>query len=245
MIIGYKMLITDEIRNRTICDLSGPLSSEKSKHYQELFALAVLRYFEPNRFADFMKVDAPDLQCNSTMSGVEVTLATLKNEAAISGDHVKYRLTKDENKKTLLKNKIEERGGKVDEYGISYPVKTTPMEYEAIQNAVVRKNDKLSSYKEKGYKEMGLFILYEEPLFPTWTEDKLKQLFEDAKGNPAYDVIYLYASGVLFTYRYKDKIIRKYSMPEEDHEALGTIARMTVDGEININCPIWTTYKEN
>lgn len=238
------MLIADEIRNRTILDLPGPLSAEQRKHFQELFALAVLRYFEPNRFVEYVKADAPDLQCKSTMSGVEVTIATAKDEAAVSGDHVKYRLTNDEGKKSLLKSKIEKRGGKVDEYGISYPVKTMPMEYEAIRNAIVRKNNKLNSYKEKGYKEMGLFVLYEEPIFSTWTEEKFKQLFEDTKATPSYDVIYLCSSNVLFTYRYADKTLKMYSMPREDREALGAIVRMTVDGEIDINSLIWTSCKE-
>ena len=238
------MLITDEIRSKTIMDFPAPLSAEQCKHFQELFALAVLRYFEPNLFLKYTKDDAPDLQCKSTMSGIEVTLATSEIEAAVSGDHVKYRLTNDEAKKSLLKNKIEKRGGEIDEYCISYPVKTTSTEYESIRNAIVRKNSKLNSYKEKGYKEIGLFVLYEEPLFPTWTEDKLKQLFEDAKGNPAYDVIYLCSSNVLFTYRYADKELKMNSMPREDHEALGAIARMTVDGEININSSVWTTCKE-
>ena len=238
------MLITDEIRSKTILDFPTPLSAEQSKHYQELFALAVLRYFEPNRFSKYTKEDAPDLQCKSTMSGIEVTLATSKNEAAVSGDHVKYRLTNDQGKKALLKNKIEKRGGKVDEYGISYPGKTISMEYEAIHNAIIKKNGKLNSYIEKGYKEMGLFVLYEEPLFSTWTEEKFKQLFEDTKTTPSYDVIYLCSSNVLFTYRYTDKTLKMYSMPREDHEALGAIVRMTVDGEIDINSPIWTTCKE-
>ena len=32
---------------------------------------------------EYVKADAPDLQCKSTMSGVEVTIATLNMEAAI------------------------------------------------------------------------------------------------------------------------------------------------------------------
>lgn len=238
------MLITNDIRNRTILDFSKPLPAEQGKIFQELFALAVLRYFEPDRFMEFTNADAPDLQCVSTISGVEVTIATSKDEAAVSGDFVKYRLTKDEDQKSLLKNKIKKRGGKVDEYGISYPTKTMPMEYEAIHNAIIKKNGKLNSYIEKGYKEMGLFVLYEEPLFPTWTETTLKQLFEDAKGTPSYDAIYLCSSNVLFAYRYADKELKMYSMSREDHEALRAIVRMTVDREIDIDGPIWTTCKE-
>lgn len=238
------MLIADEIRSKTIMDFSVPLSAEQSKHFQELFALAVLRYFEPNRFREYEKADAPDLQCKSTMSGVEVTIATSQDKAAISGDHVKYRLTKDVSLKSSLKNNIEKRGGIVDEYGILYPVETMPMEYKVIRNAINNKNKKLSSYKDNGFKEIGLFVLYEDPLFPTWTEDKIKQLFEATKGIPSYDVIYLCSSNVLFLYRYADKTLKTYSMPKEDREALGAIVRMTIDGKISINSPVWTTCEE-
>lgn len=238
------MLITDEIRSKTILAFSEPLSAEQNKHFQELFALAVLRYFEPNRFGEYVKVDAPDLQCKSTMSGVEVTIATLNMEAAVKGDYVTFRQEKDNSRRKALERKIVKRGGKVDEYGISYPVKTLDMEKSAIYDAIIRKNKKLNNYRNSGYVELSLFVLYEDPLLPTWTAEKLKQLFEDTKGMPSYDTIYLCSSNVLFTYRYADKELKIYSMPREDSEALGAIVRMTVDGEIDINSPIWTACKE-
>ena len=77
------MIITKEIRNKTILDFPTPLPSEQVKHFQNYFALAVLRYVDPFLYNEFIVADAPDLQCTAKMFGVEVTTATLECDAAI------------------------------------------------------------------------------------------------------------------------------------------------------------------
>lgn len=233
------MFITEEIKNKTILDFSAPLSSEQQKHFQEFFALAVLRYFHPALYNDFSKEDAPDLQSSDRRQGVEVTVATSAEAASISGNYVKYRLANDEDKRNILKAKIQKNGGKIDFYGISYPVKSSSSEKQIIRDAIIKKNGKLRQYKDKGYEKMALFVYYEEPLCPM-TEEQLRNLFEETREPQTYDIVYLCASSVLIVYQYSNKRLQIILIAREDFESLGVIARMTVDEALDMNSPIWT-----
>ena len=236
------MLITKEIRNITILDFS-PLSSEQVKHYQEFFALAVLRYTNPDKYNGFDKTDAPDLQSADRKCGVEVTIATSEYEAAISGDFVKYRLTKDDARRSVLEQKIERNGGKIENFGLSYPVMTGTMEYQIVRDSVLQKNKKLPKYKSGGFENIELFVYY-GGVFGPWAEETIRNLFEETRQDQTYDTVYLCSSCVLIAYEYSNKYLRIIPIPREDYEALGRIARMTVDGDLDLNSPVWTTCKE-
>ena len=220
-----------------------PLSSEQVKQFQEFFALAVLRYTNPDIYNDFGKKDAPDLQSSDRKSGVEVTSATAENEAAISGDFVKYRLTKDNVRRSVLERKIEKNGGKIEQFGLSYPVKTGSMEYQIVRNAILQKNKKLPNYKSNGFEILELFVYY-EGVFGPWAEEKIRELFEETRGAQIYDTVYLCSSCVLIVYQYSNKSLQIIPIPRKDYESLGCIARMTVDGDLDMNSPVWTTCKE-
>ena len=237
------MLITKEIRNKTILDYPMPLAFEQVKHYQEYFALAVLRYTMPEIYNDYLKADAPDLQCINRKSGVEVTSATAENEAAISGDFVKYRLTKDDAKRRKLEQKIERNGGKLEQFGLSYPVKTGAMEYQVVRDAILQKNKKLPKYIADGFNNLELFVNY-AGIFGPWSEEKIWELFEETREKQTYDAVYICSSCVLIKYQYSNKNLQTISIHREDYEALGRVARMTVTGEIDMKSPIWTTYEE-
>ena len=237
------MLITKEIRNKTIWDYSMPLSFEQVKHYQEYFALAVLRYTMPEKYNDYQKVDAPDLQCIDRKSGVEVTSATAENEAAISGDFVKYRITKDNAKRSKLKQKIELNGGKLEQFGISYPVKTGIMEYRVVRDAILQKNKKLPKYIAAGFDNLELFVNY-AGVFGPWSEEKIRELIEETREKQTFDAVYICSSCVLIKYQYSNESLQIIPIPREDYEALGRIARMTVTGEIDLKSSIWTKCEE-
>ena len=64
-------------------------------------------------------------------------------------------------------------------------------------------------------------------------------LFAEAKG---YETIYFTAPSCLMSYHHSDKKFECKSIPREDYDALGVIARFTVDRKINIDSPIWTEY---
>ena len=83
-----ELLITDELRGIQWYDMDGPLDSEKTKLYDEYFALAVLRHCYPAKYSDFHKAEAPDIQRSDHKSGVEVTLATDETIASIEGTSV-------------------------------------------------------------------------------------------------------------------------------------------------------------
>lgn len=237
------MLITTEIRNKTILDFPTPLPAEKIKHYQEHFALAVLRYLKPAVYDRFRKQDAPDLQSIDKKHGVEVTFATSSEEASIDGNYAKLRLTQDETYRQRLELKIKRNGGRIDDYGISYPVKDMQREDRVIREAIEKKNRKLDAYKAAGFESMSLFIYYEEPLFPR-SEEQIKTLLDGTRGSQTYDSIYLCAPHCLISYQFSSRDLQIISIPREDYEALVIIARMTVDGMIDIDNPVWTSCKE-
>lgn len=237
------MIITKEIRNKTILDFPTPLPSEQVKHFQNHFALTVLRYVDPFLYNEFIVADAPDLQCTAKMIGVEVTTATLECDAAISGDFATYRQTDSEARKQSLEKKITKRGGRMDAYGISYPPKTSSVEYQTIRDAITRKEAKLSQYKDNGFQRLNLFIHYEEPLCP-WTETQMRNLFEETRCSQTYDVVYLCASSVLITYQYSNRDYHVIPISRGDYECFGSIARLTLEGNLNIDSPVWTTCEE-
>ena len=237
------MLITKEIRNKTIWDYSTPLSFERVKYYREYFALAVLRYTLPEIYNDYQKAEAPDLQCTNRKSGVEVTSATAENEAAISGDFVKYRLTKDNAKRSKLKQKIEMNGGKLEQFGISYPVKTGMMEYQVVRDAILQKNKKLPEYIANGFDNLELFVNY-EGIFGPLSEEKIRELFKETREKQTFEAVYICSSCVLIKYQYSNNNLQIIPIPREDYEALGKIARMTVTEEIDLKSPIWTMCEE-
>ena len=101
------MNITDGIRNTQWYDLEGSLEAERVKIFDELLALAILRYCYPEKYNNFKKVEKPDLQHNDGKSGVEVTSAINEVIASIEGNFAKYRITKDPKERVKLKSRID------------------------------------------------------------------------------------------------------------------------------------------
>ena len=219
-------------------DFPVPLPSEQIKHFHEFFALAVLRYYQPTVFNDYHKVDAPDLQSVDKKHGVEVTCATSKEDAVVSGNYLSYRKADNDSKRAQLEENILKHGGKIEQNGITYPVKDSSMERKTICEAINKKNEKLIEYKENGFETLSLFVYYEEPLCPL-TETQVRHLFEETKGHQTYETVYLCAPSVLIVYNYPREELLILPIPREDFDSLGVIARMTVDGLLDSNSPIW------
>ena len=81
------------------------------------------------------------------MVGIEVT----KEEAQIQGEFVKYRLESSLEEKECRKQIIENNGAKVNELGLTYPVKDGDSEKLIFQDAVRKKMKKLASYRQQGF----------------------------------------------------------------------------------------------
>lgn len=67
--------------------------------------------------------------------------------------------------KERRKQIIEDNGAKVDELGLTYPVKDSDDEKEIFQNAIKKKMSKLESYRNQSYQKVGLFAFYNAPQY--------------------------------------------------------------------------------
>ena len=232
------MLITDEIRNLQWYDMGAPLESEKMKLFDEYFALAFLRYCYPEKYKNYIKADGPDIQRIDGKCGVEVTLAISSVIAPIEGNMAKFQLQTDQEKKAVLKSKIEKGGARFDSIGISYPVETEEQDCDAIRTVIDKKVERLTFYHKKGFKKMELFI--RSSSIPCILSDiKYLSLFEKAKG---YETVYFTAPSCLLSYHHSDKKLVCKKINREDYDALSAIARLTVDGKINTESNIWNAY---
>ncbi len=230
------MLITDRIKGIKWYDFNKPLDSEKMKHYDEYFALAVLRYCYPERYADYIIADAPDLQSRDGKSGIEVTLATNETIASIEGNFAKYRLSDEASERNKLRNKITDKGASLDSFGLAYPEENGLQDEAKIRCVIRKKNAKLSSYLTKGFQRIELFIRFSGMPAIIKKETYIKMLSE-ASG---YETVFFTAPSCLMVYRPADYSFTVVKIPDDDYSALGAIARLTVDGKIGFNSPTWT-----
>ncbi len=231
------MQITKEIREKTIFDLNGPLRAKDSKLFVELLAMAVLKHLDNERYGSLKKSESPDLVCDGRRIGVEVTKAVLERDAYVAGNHVKYRLCHDEKQRKKLAKKIEQKGGEVDSFGITYPNKTCQEEKDCIVETMRKKSKKASEYCSHGINWLELFIYCEEP-FAIYKKEDFSQLINSSGVKEAYDKVWVYYWGRVFEWT-RANDIHFFSIGEEDHRALSMIARLTVDGEIGMDDPIW------
>lgn len=169
------------------------------KKYDELFALLILQYCYGAEYDDYMLLDAPDLQSNDRKVGIEVTKAISSCDAQIYGEFNRYRLgEKSENNIDRYKRLIEKNSGEIDEYSITLPEKVSDDERVIVHSAIQRKIEKISNYRNNGFKKLG-FILYEEPIIPvrsdilvTWF-DGVQEEYSDR-----YDFIFFcYSCGIV------------------------------------------------
>ena len=134
-------------------------------------------------------------------------------------------------------------GGKLEQFGISYPVKTGIMEYQVVRDAILQKNKKLPKYIADGFSILELFVNH-AGIFGPWSEEKIRELIEETREIQTFDAVYICSSCALIKYQYSNQCLQIIPIPREDYEALGRIARMTVTGEIDLKSPIWTMCEE-
>ena len=177
-----------------------PLTSRFRKKYVEFLALEILQYCYGDFYKKFNVYDSPDLCDKERVVGIEVTEAVTIEEAQIKSEFVKYRLENDNSKKERRRQIIENNGGRVEKFGLSYPVKNSKSEIVTFQNAIRKKMEKLSLYRCRGFKTLGLFIFYDEPPIPIKIE-LLKECFDQVLNeyNDKYDFLYFgYSCGLVY-----------------------------------------------
>lgn len=191
----------------TLFPFTKPLDSYLFAKYDEQMALLILQHCYPGTYSSLCLSDAPDLQDIDKSIGIEVTRMISQSEAQIEGEYTKYCFgKKGETETQLCRQKIEKNGGKVNEYSVTFPTKTSKDEKNDLQNAIRSKMAKLDDYRKSGFRSLGLFVLYEQPLIPIGL-DELKSWFDDAisQYEVQYDSIFLSYSCCLICYTPADK----------------------------------------
>lgn len=177
-----------------------PLDSQLHSSYIEQLSFTMLKHVFPEMRSTFILSDAPDLQSKDKSVGIEITEAIAPEIAQINGEYIKLRFGKNtEQKKEKRKQLIENNGGKIDSFILSYPVTTGKDEWNIFSEALKKKIQLLPSYKAKGFKKMGLFIFFDEPPIPFNPKAAMEQFAEIQKNcMDQYDFLFLgYHNGVI------------------------------------------------
>lgn len=214
----------------------GPLKSHLETKYTEYFAYLVLKRCYAEQYGDLVLDDAPDLQRPDKSVGIEVTVAVSKKRAQIDGEFTNYRVGKqDVDAKERCKQIIECNGGKIEQFGLSYPVQTLKGEQEIFRAAIQNKMKKLATYRRKGFTQVGLFMLYEEiPIPPDNVQRDWLQLFDDAQDEygDKYDFLYFCYPDALLTYYFSTGSYRVDVIGREQYGELSKAARLAVEQEL-------------
>lgn len=207
-----------------------PLTSRYRKKYVEFLALGILQYCYGDTYVRFNVYDAPDIRDENKVIGIEVTEAVTKEEAQIEGEFAKYRIESSLEEKERRKQIIENNGAKVNELGLTYPVKDGDSEKLIFQDAVRKKMKKLASYRQQGFEKVGLFVFYDEPPIPIHLEE-LKNCFDEVlnKYRDKYDVIYFGYSCGLIEYNILLNSIQARRIERNDYNRLRYEAWLKVE----------------
>ncbi len=207
-----------------------PLSSRQRKYFVEYFALEILKFCFGDTYDSFFVSDKPDIQNAEKRIGIEVTEAISREQAQISGEFTKYQFENNQTVRERRKTIIEARGGKLDELGLTYPVKNSDIEKRIFQNALNSKMEKLESYKEVGFTQIGLFIYYDEPPIPFKIEE-LKLYYDEILNQyqDTYDFIYFVYPCGLICYNITEDKIYVIKISRENYERLQYEARAIVE----------------
>ena len=207
-----------------------PLTSRFRKKYVEFLALEILQYCYGDFYKKFNVYDSPDLCDKERVVGIEVTEAVTIEEAQIKSEFVKYRLENDNSKKERRRQIIENNGGRVEKFGLSYPVKNSKSEIVTFQNAIRKKMEKLSLYRCRGFKTLGLFIFYDESPIPIKIE-LLEECFDQVLNeyNDKYYFLYFgYSCGLVY-YDIVNSDIQVKIIDRSDYDKLMYAARVKTD----------------
>lgn len=210
-----------------------PLTSRFRKNYVEYLALSILQYCYEGTYDGFEVQDAPDISDENKSVGIEVTEAVTSKQAQIEGEFVKYRLESKLEEKERRKQIIENNGAKLDELGLTYPVKDSDDEKLIFQYAIKKKMEKLAEYRKQGFKEIGLFVFYDEPPIPISLE-ALKNCFDEVLNeyNDKYDMIYFGYSCGLIEYNVLENVIQPKHIDRIDYNKLQYETRLKVEAQI-------------
>ena len=214
--------LTDDIRDH---HFARPLSAENMKYYNENFALAVLRYCFDG-YDGWTVCDAPDLQSSDHSEGIEVTELTISLNKAIVGDCLHYWETGD----VKYREKAEHRGATAGDMYYILPSVDSDDELSALETVFRKKLRKLSSYKKRGFRTLGLMIVMDGlPISSTeknWA-DVVRVLQSDSPEK--YDLFFFVYPSVLCRYNCSDGTVERTEIGRSDYAALEKYARIMTE----------------
>lgn len=225
-------MIVDDIRSMTLLDFKKPLESHLMKNSTEWLALLIVSQCKAD-FPKFSCNDAPDLQSKDNQIGIEVAEAISKKDAQIRGLSSSYRNGKCRTDKWT--DIVKKNGGKValDGSNITYPTITSKDEWKTICEIYEKKLDKIISYRQKGFKKIGLIIICSDILLPVKKETMEKSMKDiSEKFIEKYDFVFLVVSETFFEFNgYGD--LTGYKKIEEI-DLLKKCARLLAEKKIGI-----------
>ena len=215
-----------------ITAFTKPLDSKLHSTYIEQLSFSLLKHIFPETYSKFVLSDAPDLQAEDKSVGIEITEAVAPEIAQIDGEFAKLRFGKKaEHEIERCKRLIEKNGGEVDSIGLSYPVTNSKDEWSIFSNALKKKVKLLPSYRRKGFKKMGLFILFNEPPIPFDPKVAMERFAEIQKDSiDQYDfLLFGYRNGVI-GYDFSNMSYELYTIAQDSFDYLSLCARKIVEG---------------
>jgi len=215
-----------------ITAFTKPLDSKLHSTYIEQLSFSLLKHIFPETSSKFVLSDAPDLQAEDKSVGIEITEAVAPEIAQIDGEFAKLRFGKKaEHEIERCKRLIEKNGGEVDSIGLSYPVTNSKDEWSIFSNALKKKVKLLPSYRRKGFKKMGLFILFNEPPIPFDPKVAMERFAEIQKDSiDQYDfLLFGYRNGVI-GYDFSNMSYKLYTIDQDTFDNLSLCARKLVEG---------------
>lgn len=232
------MELTDRIKNKSY---SKSLDSHLWKTYQEFLCLAVLKYVFGNEFQHLRHDDAPDLQDQDNKIGIEVTQAIEPKDAQTSGEHIRFFESDDKSVRVKSRGKIEANGGMLFENGVLVmSPKTAEETKNTIINAYTRKSAMINEYKKNGFQTLGLCIYHQVHLSSeiqkqcfAWLKE-VRQLEKDQ-----FDFAFIVHFMGVMRFDFAKGEMKSYEIEEDVMDNLGVLARMTVEGEVKEDDPIW------
>ena len=196
-------------------EINESITPQILKYSKEYYVLAVLRYLFPGKYDDLIKLEEPDLQKEDHSLGVEVVMAVSEKEMA------ETRKAADKNTNSSLFFTAF-GGGRID---------------ADLITALKKKNEKVLKYRHK-VRSLYLAIILDMPL----TECVRITLQDFLKSNQmvlAYDSVIILCWDSCVVYTCSNHSFQDWKLEDRIRRRLGTIARMTAEGRLDLSAPEW------
>ena len=228
------MELTDEIRSFSF---SSPIQQELAKKSEEYFVLALLKHYFYHIGSLLHCADAPDLQDDQGIIGIEVTRAVSAREAQISGEFIKLHTTCDLQKNDLSKSLIERNGGKLTSFSVTYPLFTAEQIESDIKAILKKKGKKFKNYST--FQHVGFAVIVDTNMLAEIKENWCKWVEEAAGSLIKFDFVFLVCWDEMSYYNMRTRELIYTVFDKDMNIGLKKLARMTAEGLVDKNDPVW------